>query len=135
MGALSNADYRDMQGLVRFGYARLTAACFLLVRIDDVLAASNWLSQAPISTAEIQNPPPSRSLQIAFTCRGLNRLGVPNDILNGFSVEFLSGMVGDDNRSRRLGDVGANAPEQWQWGTGDSIPDLMVMLYATPDQF
>ena len=135
MGSLPNADYKDMQGLVRFGYARLTASCFLLLRIEDVSAASTWLSRAPVSTAEIQNPPPSHSLQIAFTAQGLHKLGVSNDILNGFSVEFLSGMVGDDNRSRRLGDVGANAPEQWQWGSYDSIPDLMVMIYATPDQF
>jgi deferrochelatase/peroxidase EfeB len=135
MGPLSNADFKDMQGLLRFGYSSLTAACFLLLRIDDVAAASAWLSHVPVSTAEIQTPPPSRSLQIAITCQGLHRLGVPNDILNGFSVEFLGGMVGDDNRSRRLGDVAANAPEQWQWGGYDSIPDLMVMLYATPDQF
>jgi deferrochelatase/peroxidase EfeB len=135
MGPLSNADYRDMQGLVRFGYARLTAACFLLLRIDDLVAASTWLTQAPVSTAEIQSPAPSRSLQVALTHQGLRKLGVPNDILNGFSIEFISGMVGDDNRSRRLGDVGANAPEQWQWGSYNSVPDLMVMVYATPDQF
>jgi deferrochelatase/peroxidase EfeB len=135
MGPLSQADYSDMQGLLRFGYGKLTAACFLLLRIHDVAAACQWLAQAPVSSAETQNPPPSRSLQVAFTQQGLRQLGVPDEIFNGFSAEFLSGMTGEDNRSRRLGDVGANAPEYWSWGANDATPDLAVMMYATPDLF
>ena len=135
MESLSQADYSDMQGLLRFGYGKLTAACFLLLRIQEVSAACRWLDQAPVSSAEAQNPPPSRSLQVAFTQQGLRRLGIPDEILNGFSAEFLSGMTGEDNRSRRLGDVGANAPEYWSWGVDDATPDLVVMMYATPDLF
>jgi len=135
MQPLSQADYSDMQGLLRFGYGKLTAACFQLLQIDDVSAARRWLAQAPISSAEAHNPPPMQSLQVAFTEQGLRRLGIPDEILNGFSEEFLCGMAGDDNRSRRLGDVGANAPEYWYWGGKDATPDLVVMMYATPDLF
>ena len=91
MGPLTNVDDRDMQGLLRFGYAKLTEACFLLLRIDDPPAAARWLQTAPVSTAEVQNPPPTCALQLAFTQQGLQRLGVPPTILNGFSAEFLSG--------------------------------------------
>jgi deferrochelatase/peroxidase EfeB len=135
MGPLSDVDYGDIQGLLRFGYGRLTNACFLLLRIDDASAASSWISHAPISSAELRNPPPSRSLQIAFTHQGLRGFGVSDEILSGFSAEFLSGMAGDDNRSRRLGDIGANSPEYWLWGGADSTPDMVAMLYSTPEQF
>src|SRR5216684_2579047 len=102
---LTNADYRDIQGLLRYGYGRLAEACFLLLRIDDPAAASRWLETAPVTTAEEQNPPPVRALQLAFTCEGLRKLGISEDQLNNFSAEFISGMSGDENRSRRLGGV------------------------------
>jgi deferrochelatase/peroxidase EfeB len=130
--AFTNADYRDTQGLLRYGYARLTEACFLLLRIEDAVAAGHWLENAPVTTAEEQKPPPTRALQVAFTCEGLRKLGLPDDLLDGFSAEFLSGMSGDENRSRRLGDVGANAPEYWQWGGAGDVPDLVALLYAQP---
>ena len=130
--AFTNADYRDTQGLLRFGYVRLTEACFLLLRIEDAAAAGRWLDNAPVTTAEEQKPPPERALQIGLTCEGLRKLGLPDDLLNGFSAEFLSGMSGDENRSRRLGDVGANAPEYWQWGGAGDVPDLVALLYARP---
>jgi deferrochelatase/peroxidase EfeB len=130
--AFTNADYRDTQGLLRFGYARLTEACFLLLRIEDASAAGHWLESAPITTAEEQKPPPVRALQIALTCEGLRTLGVPDDLLSDFSAEFLSGMSSDENRSRRLGDVGASAPAYWQWGGAGGVPDLVALLYAQP---
>lgn len=130
--AFTNADYCDTQGLLRYGYARLTEACFLLLRIEDAAAAGHWLETAPVTTAEEQKPPPTRALQVAFTCEGLRKLGLPEDLLNGFSAEFLSGMSGDENRSRRLGDIGANAPEYWQWGGASDVPDLVALLYAQP---
>jgi deferrochelatase/peroxidase EfeB len=135
MAPISNADFSDMQGLLRFGYGSLKAACFLLLRIHDAVAASQWLLQAPVSTAEIQNPPPVRALQLAFTRQGLQTLGVSEEILNCFSAEFLSGMVGEDNRSRRLGDIGANSPDGWIWGSANSVPDLVAMIYAVPELF
>ena len=66
---------------------------------------------------------------------GLRKLALDETILDGFSAEFLSGMCGDENRSRRLGDVGANSPEGWLWGWPDSVPDMMAMIYAMPDGF
>ena len=130
--AFTDADYRDIQGLLRFGHARLTEACFLLLRIEDAAAAGHWLESAPVTTAEVQHPLPTRALQIAFTSEGLRKLGLPNDLLNAFSAEFLSGMSGDENRSRRLGDVGANAPAYWQWGRMGDVPDAVALLYALP---
>jgi deferrochelatase/peroxidase EfeB len=70
-------------------------------------------------------------MQVAFTAAGLEALGVPRSVLAGFSAEFLTGMT-EENRARRLGDVGNNAPSQWEWGYATTVPHLMVMFFAEP---
>lgn len=130
--AVSSVDYDDIQGLLRFGYGRLTEACFLLLRIQNAAAAGAWLEGATVATSKEMSSPPERSLQLAFTSKGLRKLGVNEQVMKGFSAEFLGGMSGDDNRSRRLGDTGANAPEYWQWGGPESVPDVIAMIYAMP---
>src|SRR5690349_10705335 len=127
----SEVDYTDVQGLVRFGFGKLTEACYLLVKIRSAAAARAWIANAPVTSAAAEfKAPPSTALQIAFTREGLDALQVPPKIIAGFSTEFISGMAGDANRSRRLGDVGANAPERWDWGYGDAIPHAAIMLFA-----
>jgi deferrochelatase/peroxidase EfeB len=130
MTSTSAVDYSDIQGLVRFGYGKLTEAAFLLLRIRDVGAARAWIKSAPISTAMELSQTPRSALQAAFTCEGLRALGTPDAALAGFSAEFLTGMSGDESRSRRLGDVGANAPAYWAWGGPGRVPHLVVMAYA-----
>jgi deferrochelatase/peroxidase EfeB len=122
-------DFSDIQGLVRYGYGDLTEACFLLFNIENLPTARAWLATAEVSTAA-EDRPPATAMQIAFTSQGLQALGVRQDILAGFSAEFLSGMVGEESRLRRLGDVGASAPAEWQWGRPGRTPDVLLMLYA-----
>ena len=128
----TRVNVMDIQGLVRFGYAALTEACFLLVNIRDVAAACSWLSTAPVSTAEAQSESPTTALQVAFTREGLAALGLGDELLAGFSAEFQSGLSGDESRSRRLGDVGPSSPQTWQWGGPGKVPHMLVMLYAKP---
>ena len=105
----SAIDHDDVQGLVRYGYAHMTEARFLLLRVADPGAARAWLRAAPVTTAARTVPRPATALQVAFTREGLEALGVPAGVLQGFSAEFVSGMAGEESRSRRLGDVGASA--------------------------
>lgn len=128
----TSVDYSDIQGLVRFGYRTLSEACFLLLKIRNASAARAWLTTAPVTTAVELSQPPETALQVAFTQDGLLALGVANDVLAGFSAEFLSGMAGQGSRSSRLGDVGANSPQSWQWGGPTKVPHLLLMLYAQP---
>ena len=124
-------EFHDLQGLLRFGYGRLTDTNFMLLRIVDVGSAKQWLAAVDINNAESVSPPPERALQIAFTVRGLRALGVGEPVIAGFSDEFIQGMAGDESRSRRLGDIAGNAPEYWEWGRGDAaLPDLLLLLYA-----
>jgi deferrochelatase/peroxidase EfeB len=125
-------DYGDIQGLVRFGYARMTEACYLLVAVRDPSAARSWLSSVPVTSAVNLAQPPKTALQVAFTREGLEAFGVPQDILAGFSAEFVSGLAGDDNRSLRLGDVNVNSPSNWKWGGVGRVPHACVMLFAEP---
>ncbi|SEA03262.1 hypothetical protein [Variovorax sp. YR216] len=126
-------DYEDIQGIVRFGYKRMTQAVFLLLRVTNADAARTWLANARVTSAMTQEPPPTTALQIAFTSGGLRALGVAEHIIEGFSSEFIVGMSSDPARARRLGDLGSSDPAQWQWGGApDAIPHVMVMLYAEP---
>src|SRR5690242_7254973 len=99
---LTPASFGDIQGLVRFGHGHLTEAAFLLLRIEDPRAARAWLATAPVTSATDSQPLPDTALQIAFTSGGLRRLGLAEDALAGFPDEFLIGMAGEENRSRRL---------------------------------
>ncbi|MDM0073510.1 hypothetical protein QTH90_03900 [Variovorax sp. J2P1-59] len=129
-------DYEDIQGLVRFGYRRLTQACFLLLRVTNPDAARAWLAQAPVTSATKREAPPETALHIAITSAGLRALGVAEDIVEGFSSEFIVGMSSDSSRARRLGDLGPSDPAHWQWGGSlDTMPHVMVMLYAVPAEF
>jgi hypothetical protein len=127
---VSEVAFDDIQGLVRFAHGHLSEAAFLLLRIEDPAAARAWLAAAPVTDARDAHPLPDTALQVAFTSGGLRRLGLAEDAIAGFSDEFLSGMAGDDNGSRRLGDIGENGPSRWAWGGPGYEPDLLVMLYA-----
>ena len=89
---MSEVDYADVQGLVRFGYGHMTSASYVLVRVKNAHAAKAWLCSAPVTTAVAQKPPPKTAMNIAFTAPGLTALGVPEPIIAGFSHEFRGGM-------------------------------------------
>lgn len=144
----SDVDYADIQGLVRFGHGHLEEARFFLLQIKDPQAARAWLGArlppvrrpAAYAAADAEPDPtwittavkgrlPPTALKVAFTHPGLRALGMPEKILDEFSIEFRSGMT-EGNRSRRLGDVADNDPEYWDWGAGDKVPHALVMLYA-----
>ena len=125
-------DLADVQGIVRFGHGRLSEACFLLLEIADRAAAQRWLRSAPVTSALTTEPPPDTALQVAFTRQGLEALGVAQEVIEGFSDEFIAGMAGEASRSRRLGDFGANDPSGWAWGGEGAVPPLVAMVYARP---
>jgi deferrochelatase/peroxidase EfeB len=122
----------DVQGLVRYGYRNHTEACFLLLRVKNAAAARAWLRQCPVASAVPVGQPPPTMLQVAFTSDGLRDIGVGDHIVAAFSQEFIDGMAVDSSRARRLGDMGQNDPSHWQWGAGDGVPHVLLLLYALP---
>ena len=130
---MSQVDYADVQGLVRFGYGHMTSASYALVRVKNTAAAKAWLRSAPVTTAVAVKPPPKTALNIAFTAPGLRALGVSEAVLAGFSHEFRGGMA-QESRARQLGDVGTNAPSNWTWGSHEREPHALVMFFAGQGQ-
>lgn len=131
---MSEVDYADVQGLLRFGYGHMTSASYALVRVKSTAAAKAWLRSAPVTTAVAQKPPPKTAMNIAFTAPGLEALGIPDSVIAGFSHEFRGGMA-QESRARQLGDVENNAPLKWRWGSYKHEPHAVVMFFAEPDQF
>lgn len=125
-------DFGDIQGLLRFGFKHHTEAVILLLCVRDAAAARRWLSCVEVTSAVTLDPVPPTALQVALSRAGLEALGVPANAIAGFSEEFLEGMAGDANRTRRLGDVDASAPDLWDWGGRDREPHVAVLLYAMP---
>jgi Dyp-type peroxidase family len=132
--AMSEVDYADVQGLVRFGYGRMTRASYALVRVKDAAAAKTWLRSAPVTSAVALKSPPTTALNIAFTAPGLRALGISESVIAGFSYEFRGGMT-EESRSRQLGDLGNNAPSNWAWGSCGREPHAVIMFFSEPDQF
>jgi deferrochelatase/peroxidase EfeB len=131
---MSEVDYADVQGLVRFGYGHMTRASYVLVKIKNAAAAKAWIGGASVTSAIAQKPVPKTALNLAFTAAGLEALGVPDSVIAGFSHEFRGGMA-RENRARQLGDIGANAPSNWNWGKYKDEPHAVVMFFAEADQF
>jgi Dyp-type peroxidase family len=122
----------DVQGLFARGYRDLRAASFLLLRVDDGGAARRWLGATVSAVTTAETSPTGRAVNLALTSSGLEALGLRADVLAAFSNEFVNGMT-TPHRTRILGDVGASAPENWEWGWGDGRVDLALLLYASED--
>ncbi|MDQ4132277.1 MAG: peroxidase [Actinomycetota bacterium] len=126
-------DLDDIQGLVARGYAGLPSACYVLLSISDAARGRAWLGSLQGAITDSSARPAGRAVQVAFTARGLGRLGLAPEIVQRFSREFTGGMT-TDHRSRLLGDVGDCAPERWRWGGPSTASvDALLLLFA-PDQ-
>jgi Dyp-type peroxidase family len=128
-------DFHDIQGLMLNGYGHLEHSRFLFFNIADGQTAKRWLGSiaSQISSAKRRRGEDELSgfqANLAFTRSGMEKLGLPHDTLAAFPREFQMGMAAPE-RSRKLGDLGPNAPESWQFG-GPNTPniDLLLMLYG-----
>lgn len=124
-------ELADVQGIILRGYGSLSRSAFLLFEIgDDRDAARRWLAalldEITLSHAELG----PRCTNVAFTYRGLQRLGLDEHALAGFSNEFGEGLTGNEHRSRILGDVAENRPGAWGWGGPERPVDGVLLLYA-----
>ncbi len=135
----ADVDKADIQAIARTAFGSLTGASYLLLRVADARAARAWLgglrptSLADLSAGGVRGRL-AEATQVAITAAGLRALGVDEQIVQRFGPEFVEGMAGSENRSRRLGDIGANAPANWRWGVGAREPHILLMLFARPER-
>jgi Dyp-type peroxidase family len=129
----------ELQGIVLHGYKHMEAACFLLLKIENARQGGQWLRELlPELTTAAARPREARYQQqscvnLAFTWRGLEALGLESGALATFPFEFRQGMA---RRARVLGDVGGSGPERWEFGgtqpgtPGQDELHVLLMLYA-----
>lgn len=128
-------DAEDTQALLRTAFDRL-ACTLLLMRIERPADARPWLREqcgrlGRVAQIGHDKPPLRETLQLAFTAAGLRQLG-GGPWLEQFAAEFTCALDADENRLRRLGDIGDNAPQHWQWGAAEREPHLLLALFCTP---
>ena len=109
---MSKLNETDIQGFVLRGY-NLPFARYLFLHFEDAKRARSLIARllGEITTGQRWDKgKPQSTVNIAFTFRGLEHLGLPDATLRSFPVEFQQGMK---PRAQILGDTGANSPEHW----------------------
>lgn len=126
-------DWSQVQGLVFSSYKDLKYASFVALRVREgasVAAKAGLGALLPrVTVVGPERADPQAALNLAFTHRGLQALGLPKGLLDGFPREFAEGME-DRERARALGDVDAGAPDTWSWGGEGNRVHVLVLLYA-----
>ena len=127
----------DIQGLVFYPFKEFKYAGYCLFRITNQNAFQAWLKglieNKAITAANWKQNSGDPPLNIAFTASGLKSLLADGWIEESYDASFVEGMV-TDHRSRLLGDVEANDPEQWLWGRGESINGLLIAFGVEKDE-
>jgi Dyp-type peroxidase family len=105
---------------------------YLFLRVDDRHAGRDLLRRLlPSVEGGLPSADPNHDawVGVAFTYQGLRALGVPQDSLDSFPLEFQQGMAA---RAHVIGDVGESDPAHWEPPFGTS--DMHIALGAlAPD--
>lgn len=132
----ADIEFADVQGNVLNGYNARHARHFALA-VDDADRARQFIeglvggdeaASPQVTTGLRGSTKPSYFLNVGFTARGLEALGVES-VGTRFPPAFVEGPA-HPARARRLRDEGPSAPEHWRLGAPDQPVDLLVSLYA-----
>ena len=111
--AIEDLQPTDIQGDLLKPYRKMTHSCLLLMRVlDQAGAAKLFKDKAFLKHFEVTKdgaPKTDIAMNIAFTYRGLQELGLTNEDLSKFPVDFREGM---EARAGVLGDVRSNHPKK-----------------------
>lgn len=133
-------DYADVQGTILRGY-RVDLARHFILKVADpggargvigsMLDGADGMPQ--ITTAARWTSKPPFFVNLGFTCRGLEALGVAPEHLATFDSGFQRGATALET-ARSVGDVGDSAPDRWIGGLsdGDSV-HAILSLWVTDD--
>ncbi len=123
-------ELNDIQGVLGRGYGKLKYACFACYQMVDVEESLKSLESILKYVEDATEPSPDKfAFNIAFTHQGLQKIGLGSSCLDEFPRVFRNGMS-DPNKSRILGDMGENSPDNWTWGSADNMPHFALMIYG-----
>jgi Dyp-type peroxidase family len=127
-------ELHDIQGTVLNNRPMPYFGTYVVFRISDAEQARTMLQRLiprVSSAADWAAPKDDAWLNVAFTWEGLRRLGLSQDILDGFPIEFRQGMAA---RAAFLGDVGRSDPETWDFPHGNNGFHAGIFVMAsTPE--
>src|SRR5438128_4257990 len=122
-------ELKQIQGIVVSGYKNLCFSQFTFLEIKDVRGAKQWLANILPLVTTASGKPDDVALNIAFSRRGLECLGLSKAIA-GFPREFEEGMA-ELARSKQLGDTDESAPARWEiGGENQKQMHLLLMIYG-----
>lgn len=124
-------ELHDIQGTVLNNRPMPYFGSYVTFRIENADAARAMLRKLipKVATAADWAAPKDQAwLNIAFTWEGLRRLGLSQDILEGFPIEFREGMAA---RSAFLGDVGRSDPSLWDFPHGNNGFHAGILIMAS----
>jgi Dyp-type peroxidase family len=100
-------------GILRAYPESLNHGCLLLIAFDNRTAAADFLDamHSAVTKESANYAALNASLNLAVTADGLRALGLSDDQLGVFPMEFREGM---EARASVLGDVRINHPRRWQ---------------------
>lgn len=109
-------------------------ACYYFIRITNPGGFREFLAALLADKAATRDPGdrsfPCFSINIGFTCAGLERLQVNQAIIDSFPQVFRDGMAA---RADQLGDAGPSAaPQYWDGWLGSADIHCVVCLSAAP---
>ena len=99
---LTNADFPDIQGLVINGYGHLICTRYCSLSRSKTHTGEGLAARTPAGNPQRRatrswHPKPECSLNIGFTCHGLQMLGLQNETIGSFATcEFSEGMAGGE---------------------------------------
>ena len=123
-------ELSEIQGTVLRNRPMPYFGAYLIFRIDEAAAARVLLSRLIPHVTSAENwahPEEDAWINIVFSCAGLRKIGLPEDIIAGFPIEFRQGMAA---RKAYLGDVGVNDPALWDIPHGGNGFDVGLLVMA-----
>lgn len=127
---METLELKDIQGIIVRGYANMPAAAFVALGIRDVAYAKRWLQDISPRITSADEKKGDSALNIAFTFKALEALGLGTEALDSFPIELEDGMT-TRHKQLFLGDYGSSDPDRWEWGGRMNDPvHILLMLYA-----
>jgi Dyp-type peroxidase family len=126
---MSRLDVTDIQGFAVRGY-NFPFARFLFLKILDEKKGRECIGGLinHITTGERwDHGKPKTTMNVAFTYKGLDALGLPEASLLSFPVEFVQGMKA---RAEILSDIGKNSPQHWDPVWRDDVVHAWLGVFA-----
>jgi Dyp-type peroxidase family len=120
-------ELADIQGNVLQGYG-LPRCAYVNVGFADAAAGRRLLADLAALVTVADSPKPDFAVNVALSYAALERLELPERVLQSFPEEFRSGMAA---RAGRLGDLGKSAPGGWQPELGKGEIHVLLMVHAS----